>query len=53
MELASHYREAATAIRALEFALMQLELSIEQLMEAMQYVMISKTPVNLINPVML
>jgi hypothetical protein len=53
MELAGHYREAAIAIRALEFVLTQLELSIEQLLVAMQYVMISKTPVNLVNPVML
>jgi hypothetical protein len=53
MELASHYKEEATAIRALKLELLQLELSIEQLLEAMQYVMISKSQVNLVNPVML
>jgi uncharacterized membrane protein (DUF2068 family) len=42
--------EAATAIMELEFALTQLQLSIDEFMNAMQYAMIGKVPVNLISP---
>ena len=44
-------REAAMAIRELEFMLTQLELSLDELMDAMQYVTIGRVPVNLISPI--
>jgi hypothetical protein len=40
----------ATALRELEFALMQLEISIDDLIEAMQSVVLGKIPVNLLTP---
>ena len=43
-------REAATAVRELEFTLTQLEINIDELMDAMQYVMFGRVPVNLISP---
>jgi len=53
LEFGIKQREAATAIRELEFAFTQLEISIEEFMEAMQYVLIGKFPVNLISPILL
>jgi hypothetical protein len=43
-------REAATAIRQLEFALSKLEFSIDELMDALQFVSLGKVPLNLIGP---
>jgi hypothetical protein len=40
-------------MREIEFALTQLELSIDEFIDAMQYVLIGRVPVNLISPVML
>jgi hypothetical protein len=45
--------EAAEIIRQLEFALTQLELSIDELTFALQYVQLGKIPLNLISPSML
>ena len=53
LEWGNLQREAATAIRELEFTLTQLEISINELINAIQYVMIGRVPVNLINPTML
>jgi hypothetical protein len=49
----SKHIEAAEIIRQLEFALIQLELSIDELMFALQYVQMGKIPLNLISPSML
>ena len=43
-------REAATTIRELEFAFTQLEVSNDEFMDSMQYLLIGKVPVNLISP---
>jgi hypothetical protein len=53
LEWGDQQRQTATTIRELEFALTQLELSIDEFMGAMQYVMVGRVPVNLISPVML
>jgi len=53
LEWGNLQREAATTIRELEFTLTQLEISIDELINAIQYVMIGRVPVNLINPTML
>ena len=45
--------ETATIIREFEFTLTQLELSVDEFMDAMQFVMFGRVPVNLITPVML
>jgi hypothetical protein len=52
LEWGNQQRQIATAIRELEFALTQLEIRIDEFIEALQYVMI-RVPVNLIGPVML
>jgi hypothetical protein len=49
----SKHIEAAEIIRQLEFAFTQLELSIDELMFALQYVQLGKIPLNLISPNML
>jgi hypothetical protein len=49
----SKHIEAEEIIRQLEFALTQLELSINELMFALQYVELGKIPLNLISPNML
>ena len=49
----SRHIEAVDVIRQLEFALTQLELSVEELVDALQYVQLGKTPLNLIGPTML
>ena len=43
-------REAATAVRQLEFALMKLEISIDELIDALQFVLLGKGPLNLVKP---
>ena len=43
-------REAATAVRQLEFALMKLEISIDELIDALQFVLLGKVPLNLLKP---
>jgi len=53
LEWGNLQREAAMAIRELEFTLTQLEISIDEFMNAMQYVMIGRVPVNLISPTIL
>jgi hypothetical protein len=45
LEWGIRQRESATAIRELEFALTQLELSTDEFIDAIQYVMIGKVPV--------
>jgi len=42
--------EAAKVIRQLEFALTQLEISIDEFVDAMHYVHLGKTPLNLVSP---
>ena len=42
--------EAATVIRQLEFALTQLEVNIDELIDAMQYVHLGRIPMNLVSP---
>ena len=42
--------EAATVIRQLEFALTQLEINLDKLIDAMQYVHLGRTPMNLVSP---
>ena len=42
--------EAATVIRQLEFALIQLEINLDELIDAMQYVHLGRTSLNLIGP---
>jgi hypothetical protein len=49
----SKHIESAEIIRQLEFALTQLELSIDKLMFALQYFQLGKIPLNLISPSML
>jgi hypothetical protein len=49
----SKHIEAAAVIRQLEFAITQLELSIDKLMNALQCVQLGKMPLNFISPVML
>ena len=46
-------REAATAMRQVEFALLRMETSIEELIVAMQFVVLGKIPLNLVRPNML
>jgi len=53
LEWVNQQRQTATTIRELEFALTQLEVSIDEFIDAIQYVMIGRVPVNLISPVML
>ena len=43
-------REAATAVRQLEFALMKLEISTDELIDALQFVLLGKIPLNLVKP---
>ena len=43
-------REAATAERQLEFALMKLEISTDELIDALQFVLLGKVPLNLAKP---
>jgi hypothetical protein len=40
----SRHIEAVAVIRQLEFALIQLELSVEELVDALQYVQLGKSP---------
>ena len=53
LEWGNLQRETATAIRELEFTLTQLEISIDELISAIQYVMNGRVTVNLINPTIL
>ena len=45
--------EAVAVIRQLEFALTQFEISIDELIDAMQYVHLGRTPLNLVRPTVL
>jgi predicted amino acid-binding ACT domain protein len=47
----SKHIEAAAVIRQLEFALPELELSIDEIMNALQYVQLGKILLNLISPI--
>jgi hypothetical protein len=49
----SKHIESTEIIRQLEFALTQLELSIDELMFTLQYLQLGKIPLNLISPIML
>jgi hypothetical protein len=49
-DLGVKLREIANLIRELEFALIQTEIHIDELMTALQAIMICKIPVNLITP---
>jgi hypothetical protein len=53
LEWGNQQRQIATTIRGLEFALTQLQISIDEFIDGIQYVMIGRVPVNLIGPVML
>jgi hypothetical protein len=52
-DLGAKLRDIAIIIRELEFALIQAEIHIDELMTALQALMIGKVPVNLITPRML
>jgi signal transduction histidine kinase len=52
-DLVAKVKETATGIQKLEFALLRLEICVDEYVSALQQALLNKLPVNIISPVML